>query len=194
MNQFFGDKIFHIAIVGTDLDEMVDNMLASGAGPFYYARNLALNARYRGERSDLVISVAFGCIGDLLIELLVQDNDNPSSFSEYLDRRPEGGLHHIAHVVPDIEASLAQASAAGFEFTPVQEFVADENKLTEIYMEPKGKAGVTLTQLVLPSAWDPIFDGIVETTKTWDGKNPKRNIFDFLPETLKEALAEGHTA
>lgn len=195
MSTFFGPNLFHIAHVGTDLDAMVDNMLQSGIGPWYYARDLNLNSRYRGEQHDLVISVAFAFTGHLMFELVVQDNDVPSSFKEYLDRRPEGGLHHIAWMSDHLEDSIAAAEAkAGRKIVKVQEFLMADGNPSEIYMETEGATDPVLMQIVLPSPWDDAFAKIRDVAATWDGSEPRRNMYDLLPEGLLAALAEGHPA
>lgn len=195
MSGLFGKKLFHIAHCGTDLDAMVDRMLEAGIGPWYYARELNLNSRYRGERQDLVISVAFGFTGGLMFELVVQDNDVPSSFSEFLERRPEGGLHHIAYFSDDLERSIAEAEAkSGDKLVKVQEFLGANDVPTEIYLEREGQAGQILMQIVLPSPWDAAFERIRDVAAEWDGAEPRRNMYDVLPPEILAALAEGHPA
>lgn len=195
MSGLFGTNLFHIAHVGTNLDAMVDNMLQSGIGPWFYARDLNLNSRYRGEQHDLVISVAFGFTGHLMFELVVQDNDVPSSFSEYLDRRPEGGLHHIAWMSDNLEASIAAAEAkSGKKLVKVQEFLMADGNPSEIYMETEGATDPILMQIVLPSPWDDAFAKVRDIAANWDGSEPRRNMFDLLPDSLLTALAEGHPA
>lgn len=189
MSSYFHNALFHVAYVGTDLDRMVDRMLQSGIGPFYYSRELHLNSRYRGERHDLVISVAFAYTGDQMIELVVQDNDVPSSFKEHLALHPEGGLHHVAYMSNDLDASVAELKAKGKEFVPVQEFLGPDGKPVEIYLEPKGAKDPIFMQIVLPSAWDGGFEKLKAIAKTWDGSNPKRNMADLLPEEFRHIMA-----
>ena len=188
MSKFFGNEVFHIAYVTKDLDKEVDRWLASGIGPFYYAKGLKLKSKYRGERHDLTISVAFAYTGSLMLELVVQDDDVPSSFKEYLDRVPEGGLHHIAYIVDDLDRAVKDAASRGTQFVPVQEFLGADGKPVEIYMEPKGVKNTVFTQIVLPSAWDDAFAELKGIAAKWDGKTPKRNMYDLLSPELRGAL------
>lgn len=188
MSSYFNNDFFHVAYVGTDLDKMVDRMLQSGIGPFYYSRDLHLNALYRGERHDLVISVAFAYIDDQMIELVVQDNDAPSSFREYLDRHPDGGLHHIAYMSNDLDGSIEELKRRGKEFVRVQEFLGPDGKPVEIYLEPKGAEDPIFMQIVLPSAWDGGFDKLQQAARTWDGSKPKRDMADLLPAEFREIM------
>ncbi len=192
MSSYFNNRLFHHAYVGTDLDAMVNRMLQSGIGPWYYARELNLQSRYRGERQDLVISVAFAYTGDQMIELVVQDNDVPSSYKEYLALHPEGGLHHVAYMSDDLEASIAELKDRGMEFVKVQEFLGSNGLPTEIYMETKGAVDPIFMQIVLPSPWDDAFARLKEEAARWDFSNPRRDMADLLPDSIKEALATGH--
>lgn len=192
MSAYFDNRLFHIAYVGTDLDRMVDRMLQSGIGPFFYARDLGLNSIYRGERQDLVISVAFGFTGNQMIELVVQENDVPSSYKEHLALHPEGGLHHVAYMSDDLDETMARLKAEGKEYVPVQEFLGSNGKPTEIYLEPKGAKDPIFMQIVLPSLWDAAFDRIRVAAADWDGSNPKREMRDLLPAEIKAALAQGN--
>lgn len=192
MSNYFDNRLFHVAYVGTDLDAMVDRMLQSGIGPWFYARDLHLASRYRGERQDLVISVAFAYTGDQMIELVVQDNDVPSSFKEHLALHPEGGLHHIAYMSDDLDASIADLKARGMDFIKVQEFLASDGSPTEIYMETRGARDPIFTQIVLPSPWDGAFARLKEIAAAWDGSEPRRDMRDLLPPEIKAALESGH--
>lgn len=192
MSGLFGDKLFHIGFCGTDLDAMVDKMLASGIGPWYYGRDLNLTSRYRGERNDLVISTAFAYTGPLMMELVVQDNDVPSSYREFLDYSPQGGLHHIAYFSDDLEKSIADAEKrSGDKLVKVQEFIAQNDAPTEIYLGREGVTQQVLMQIVLPSLWDPAFEKIRDIAATWDGSEPRRDMYDLLPPEILSALAEG---
>jgi 4-hydroxyphenylpyruvate dioxygenase-like putative hemolysin len=189
MSKFFGDgKVFHIAFVVRDLDRAVDQMLASGIGPFYFAKGLNLKSRYRGRRQDLEISVAFGCTGSMLFELVAQDNDVPSAYKEYLQRHPDGGLHHIAYFCDDFDEALKEAASRGTEFDVVQEFLDANEKTVEMYIEPKGVKDPMFIQILLPSRFDEGFEGMPRIAATWDGTQPKRNLFDLFPAEPRVSL------
>jgi catechol 2,3-dioxygenase-like lactoylglutathione lyase family enzyme len=192
MSAYFDNRLFHVAYVGTDLDAMVDRMLQSGIGPWYYARELHLASRYRGERQDLVISVAFAYTGDQMIELVVQDNDVPSSYKEHLALHPDGGLHHVAYMSDDLEQSIADLKAKGLDFVKVQEFLGSNGLPTEIYMETRGAKDPVFMQIVLPSPWDDAFAQLKEECAKWDGSEPRRDMGDLLAPEIKAALATGH--
>jgi hypothetical protein len=195
MSSLFGNSMFHEAHVGPDLELMVDRMIASGVGPWYYSRELTLKTLYRGEPCELVLSAALGFTGNHMYELMMQHDDAPSSITEFLERHPDGGLHHIAYLSDDLDRSIARAEEISRrKFVRVQEFLGDGGKPTEIYLAPEGEVDPVMIQIVLPSPWDAAFDRIRQEAANWDGANPKRNMIDLLPDEVRQALAEGRTA
>jgi catechol 2,3-dioxygenase-like lactoylglutathione lyase family enzyme len=191
MSRFFSDaKVFHVAHVVPDLEQAVDRMLASGIGPFYFARGLKLKSRYRGQPYDLEISAAFGCAGGTMFELVTQDNDVPSAFKEHLQKYPHGAMHHVAYYCdyPDFDSVLKAAAARGTSFDVVQEFLGPDGKPIEIYVEPKGVKDPTMIQLLLPGPFDAHFDKIEGIAAAWDGSAPRRDLSDLFPPEVRAAM------
>lgn len=86
-----------------------------GAGPFFVVDKIELEwCEYRGRQSDFVHSSAYGQCGDLMMELVQQDCDNPSVFSE---RHSPGisGIHHLACFVDDLDQAVERYRSLGFE-------------------------------------------------------------------------------
>lgn len=51
-----------------------------GVGPFYYIEQVQMDVfTFRGEPSEIDVSIALGNSGDLQIELICQRNDAPST-------------------------------------------------------------------------------------------------------------------
>lgn len=185
MSRFFGDAI-HSAYVVPDLDAAIDRMLATGIGPAFVMRRLRGPGLYRGERHDSLMSVAFLCSGDAVIELLAPHDDVPSSYNEYLARHPDGGLHHIAYMSADFDATMRQAKAAGMEFRRVQEYIDGETGTPfEIYIEPVGADDPVLAQLILPGLFDSWFAAMKDIAAHWDGSDPIRDGALLLPAEMR---------
>jgi len=106
MSRLFGD-VAHQAYVVPDFDAALEKLNAAGIGPAFVLRRIRGAGRYRGERHDSLISAAFAYSGNTCIEILTPHDDVPSAYREYLERRPEGGLHHIAYFSDDIAGSIA---------------------------------------------------------------------------------------
>ncbi len=86
-----------------------------GAGPFVVTEHHQTETfDYRGTDHEADVSYAFGYLGDLMIQFIVQHDDTPSI---YRDMYPAGsyGFHHVATLVHDFEAEFDRLRAAGFE-------------------------------------------------------------------------------
>jgi hypothetical protein len=84
-----------------------------GWGPFFLAENVSVPAcAYRGNPARFDHTSAYGQAGDVMVELIAQADDAPSVLRERFaaDQR---GVHHVAVVVDDLDAFLAEAGAAG---------------------------------------------------------------------------------
>jgi methylmalonyl-CoA/ethylmalonyl-CoA epimerase len=94
-------KINHLGIAVRSIDE---------ASRFYRD---ALGLKYEGteEISDQQVRVAFFQIGETRIELL-EPTATDSPIAKFLEKRGPG-LHHIAYLVDDLEATLAALKSAG---------------------------------------------------------------------------------
>ncbi len=103
-----------IAYVVANLDEALDHWTrVMKAGPFYRLDHAPLaNKRYRGQDSDVDISLAIGYSGDLQIELIQQNNEAPSVYKEFLDAG-RTGIHHIGIMPEDYQAALAPYGGLG---------------------------------------------------------------------------------
>jgi hypothetical protein len=86
-----------------------------GAGPFAVAEHHRTDRfDYRGTTHEADVSYAFGYLGDMMIQFIVQHDDTPSI---YRDMYPVGsyGFHHVAMLVHDFEGEARRLTAAGFE-------------------------------------------------------------------------------
>jgi len=107
MSRFFG-PVLQNGYVVDDLDRALDHWInVMGVGPFFVLPHVKMvDPVYRGRPSEVDITVALANSGEFQIELILQNNDAPSIYREWLD---EGrtGLHHVGFFVADIEATLA---------------------------------------------------------------------------------------
>ena len=108
-----------------------------GAGPFLFLENIPLeNSRYRGAPGELDHSSAYGQLGDLMVELIQQNNNGPSAFREMYSAG-EYGLHHMAQFSDDLEAELARYREQGFETA----FQASAGDLAFAFVDTTEKLG-----------------------------------------------------
>jgi hypothetical protein len=185
MSRFFGNAV-HQAFVVPDFDEALAKLIAGGVGPAFVLRRIRGAGRYRGERHDALISAAFVYSGDTLLEFLTPHDDVPSAYQEFLERHPDGGLHHVAYLSDDFAGSIGRAAAAGAEFRTVQEYIfPDSGEAYEVYLEPVGVDDPVLFRLLIPGALDSWFEQMRVIAADWDGSEPIRDALLLMPPEMR---------
>ena len=104
-------KIDHLGIAVRSLDETVK----------YYEEALGLKCEHREEVPSQKVRVAFFSAGDTHIELLEPTSED-SPIAKFLEKNPNGGIHHVAYATDDIMGQLDTARNAGVKLlneTPV---------------------------------------------------------------------------
>ena len=105
--------IRQIGYVVTDLDQAMQGWLDLGVGPWFVIRGLQMRALYRGEPCETTISMALSNSGEMQIELIAQQDDTASIYTEFL--RAEGpGYHQLAYWTEDFEATMTAVEQAGW--------------------------------------------------------------------------------
>ena len=141
-----------------------------GVGPFYVLENVSLgDCRYRGQPTGTVFSIAIAYWGDVQIELIRPENDEPGIYTgEYAvtDR-----LHHICIFVDSIEDARMAAAAAGAEIL-IEGTVGEDGAV--IYVDARGGPGHVIELLQNMTGADAIFQMIKDAGKDWDGQDPLR--------------------
>ncbi len=106
--------IRQIGYIVQDFDKALDEFLALGVGPFYVLRGIEQTGIYRGQ--DCTVKLTLGGLansGDMQIEIIHQDNDAPSIYSEFTSAGGDGFFHQWAYWAEDYDAALAAGQAAG---------------------------------------------------------------------------------
>jgi hypothetical protein len=114
--------VAQIAYFVEDIEVAAQKMYATvGAGPFFVVNDIQLNRGvHRGDPCLFVHSSAYGQWGDVMLELVQQETDGPSPFRDlYLPG--EGGLHHLATIVPNQQEAYAAYQSAGYEIATIAE-------------------------------------------------------------------------
>ncbi len=106
-----GPEIVQLAYFVPDIKQAAERWAANlGAGPFFIREHISLEAvRLDGAPAALDHSSAYGWWGRVMVELVQQNGDDPSVFSN----RP-WGLHHTAYFAPQLAAELARLDTQGF--------------------------------------------------------------------------------
>jgi Glyoxalase/Bleomycin resistance protein/Dioxygenase superfamily len=86
-----------------------------GVGPFFIRRHIeSHDAVYRGAPAVFDHSSAYGQWGSLMVEL-IQDHGTAQSVVRERYGVNDTGLHHMAFIVPNLEAATAHLESLGFE-------------------------------------------------------------------------------
>lgn len=174
MTDTIGDlgKITQIAYVVTDLEREIAHWTGNmGVGPFFVTPHLDLvNKRYRGKPTDVDMSAAITYWGDIQVELILQHNDAPSTFSDWV-KAGGIGIHHIGIAVDSLEVALIALETKGG--VVVQEHEAP-GIAAAAYVEMPGQ-GPIVEAVEMAPALRVAFEKIREIAASWDGSNPVRS-------------------
>jgi catechol 2,3-dioxygenase-like lactoylglutathione lyase family enzyme len=161
-----------VGYVVRDLEQAIATWCAMGVGPWYLVRGTRQRARYRGQPCVTTLSVAFANSGELQIELIHQDDDTPSIYTEFLDAGHEG-FHQLAWWTDDFDGLLRAADEAGW---PELWAGGDDDGPRYVYFEPPA-GPATVAELMEIT---PITTGMAQLVRDaaidWDGSEPIRNL------------------
>jgi methylmalonyl-CoA/ethylmalonyl-CoA epimerase len=132
-------KIDHLGIAVRSLDEAIP----------YYEKALGLKCEHREEVPSQKVRTAFFSVGEVHLELL-EPTSPESPIAKFLEKNPNGGVHHVAFATDNIDGQLKQASGAGVKLIHEQPFEGAANKLVA-FLHPKFTFGV-LTEFCAPKS------------------------------------------
>jgi len=189
MSRILGQPV-HVCYVYPDFDAALERFAQGGIGPFFVMHSGDSSGRYRGQDLPLNISVAFFYTGDMCIEVITLNGPQTNAYSEFIERNPTGGLHHMAYMSDDFDATLAKMAAAGRPLRVVQEYFNEgDAEPFEIYCEPEGEADPIMYQLMRPGLFDAWFDAMKAAADNWDGSEPIRDAYALMMEARTAAAA-----
>jgi methylmalonyl-CoA/ethylmalonyl-CoA epimerase len=143
-----------------------------GVGPFFLLENIELvNMKYRGTPTKAKFTLALSYWGDVQIELIRPENDEPSIYSgEYAVR---DRLHHVCLLVDNIADAYAACAEMGAAII-VEGDVGDSGKV--IYADP-GQGPGSLVEMLQPQPGTAdLFGMIRQAAAGWDGSEPVRRL------------------
>jgi hypothetical protein len=103
---------FQVAYVTPDMDRLLATLNDDlGVGPFFVIRDAHIEDQtLRGQPFESRQDLAFGYAGQLQFEV-IQPIDGANIYTEFLDSRPGGGLHHTGILVDDYDKAVSEVSA-----------------------------------------------------------------------------------
>ncbi|MGA5542444.1 VOC family protein [Mycobacterium sp. NPDC051198] len=163
-------NFMQICWVVPDLEAAIDSWVSdAGVGPFFWFGGVDFtDGRHRGAVAPFPkVEAAIAYAGEVQIELVSQDNDEPGVFRD-LFRRDASGLHHMALYCTDYEAERDAYIAAGAQ-------LAFEGKLDGIrtcWVDTSPTLGF-MVELLEPSAErEAGFAAMHAAAENWDGRDP----------------------
>lgn len=125
-------KIDHVAIAVPDLDRAVKlYQTLLGSGPPHIE-----------DVADQKVRAAFFAVDDTNLELLLPTSPD-SPITKFLEKNPNGGLHHICLQVTNIERHLDELKAKGFTLVDQKPRIGAHGKRIA-FLHPKSTGGVLI--------------------------------------------------
>ena len=140
------EKISQIGIVVPDMDKAIkfyQDVL--GIGPINVLPREPEICELHGKETHFQIKTGFAFLGGMQLEL-IQVMEGTSAHSEFLEKNPNGGIHHVAVYTQDIEADLERYSEAGVKLIAKGEYM----RTKWAYLDSTEQSGLLLELIQLP--------------------------------------------
>ncbi len=151
-------RLHQVALVVPDLDATVrayaDRLGLRPWSVYTYGPPVVQEMTYRGRRQDYRMRLAFARCGELQLEV-IQPLAGPSIYDEFLARQPEGGLHHVAVLVPNLDAAVQAMETQGFAMIQSGRGYGVHGDGGYAYFQMPGPLAAILELIELPSERRP---------------------------------------
>lgn len=127
-------------------------------------------SRYRGTERPFRHSSAYGQAGKLMVELISQEDDEPSALRD-MYRRHESGLHHVACFVTDLSAACKAYAAAGFAMALEARTITG---VDFVMIDTRESLGHMLELYEPCQPLTQFYDYVAHKAQSWDGTRPVR--------------------
>lgn len=143
-----------------------------GAGPFFTLPDMGFQSwTYLGEPQEMTLDIAFGQVGDMMIELIRPNGPWPNVYGASM---PRGRVpHHHGVLVEDVEASARLMS--GQAITRAE--LSPETELR--YFDCRDQTGLFIELITDNEESRGFFAASIAAANSWDGKTDP--IRPFLP-------------
>ena len=140
----------------------------AGVGPFFCFDGVPFaDGHYRGRPAEFPeVSAAIAYAGDLQIELVCQDNDDPGVFRD-LFSRGQFGLHHMALTCHDYETERDTYIAGGADLA----FEGSLQGSRTSWVDTSPSLGFMVELLEASPEREHVFAAMRSAAQTWDGKH-----------------------
>jgi hypothetical protein len=164
--------IRQIGYVVTDLEQAMQSWVELGVAPWFVIRGLPMRAIYRGEPCETTLSLALSNSGDLQVELIKQEDDANSIFTEFVGSSGPG-YHQLAYWTEDFNATMDAVADAGW---PVVWSGGEGFGVRFAYVEPPNSPATVVEISELTDATVASSTFIRDAAANWDGTAPIREL------------------
>ncbi|MFC8525879.1 VOC family protein [Nocardia sp. NPDC057227] len=155
--------IRQIGYVVADIEEQLREWLELGIGPWYVLRGVEQTGSYRDSACTVSLSIAFAQSGEVQLEVIQQENDAPSIYSDFA-----GGFHQLAWWAEDFEAALERVGRpvvwSGDSATRYAFFESDGGPAPYLELSEYTERTAGLARMVRDAA------------ERWNGADPVRSL------------------
>jgi Glyoxalase/Bleomycin resistance protein/Dioxygenase superfamily len=140
------------------------------AGPFFLVDNAIEGLVYRGQATAVTWTTALTYCGDMLIEIIRQNDESPSIYREQLDATGPG-FHHFMLKAPNFDETLERFVRFGAVPAFGRLSSGDERFM---YLDTRATLGCFVELYDMRSGTLDLFRQIREAHEKWDGRDPVR--------------------
>ena len=150
------------------LKRWIENL---GIGPWFYCERIPVDSfTYRGEPSDLEMSIAPSYSGDMQFELIQLRNDAPSAYKEFRQTYGER-QHHLEFIADDLDASIERGRRLGYQMEQEGVFT---NAGSFVNMSKGDTLGSKTEFIPMPEVRRKTWAEVKNCSADWDGSDPVR--------------------
>ena len=146
-----------------------------GSGPFFVFEHVPLtHSEHRGVARPFDHSSAYGQWGDVMVELVVQHNADPSAFH---DMYPHGsgrfGIHHTALFVDDLSAAIAGFADQGLALA---QYATNATGTDFAFIDAVERYGHMIELYEPTPTLTGFYAMVAGASEDWDGGDPIRKL------------------
>jgi hypothetical protein len=166
-------SLVQIAYFVTDIRSSALDMAEKfGAGPFFISSRIELaRCEHRGKKQKFVHSSAYGQWGEIMLELVQQDEEGPSPFRDMYGPGKEG-IHHGAMFVDSVSRAIARYQQAGLQVATRATTLHGDVEFA--FIDTRSSLGHMLEIYEPVEVLRNFYSMIKAASVDWDGQDPVR--------------------
>jgi 4-hydroxyphenylpyruvate dioxygenase-like putative hemolysin len=149
---FLKDGIAQVALVVEDLDRAMEYWWKMfGVGPWHvytYGKPLVKKMTYRGKPAEYKMRIALSQAGPTRLEL-IEMLEGDTIYADFVKEHGYG-LQHVAVIVDDVKAAIAQAEAAGISVIQDGQGYGVDGDGHYAYLDTEDRIGAVLELIEIP--------------------------------------------